>query len=124
MSEWVVMWVRRQVSGLGQPPQHDVTQGKGWCLSAIDRIFGTGISVEKRLYLFSTLDGVFSGYTIMILLSKSATKQYLYLTNFVCYLIFWNIDYCFHCLLNLWSLLTSNPTSIFQIQYIGYTSEI
>jgi len=57
-----------------------VIQGEGWCLSTVDGIFGTGISVEKRFYLFSTLDGVFSGYTIMILLSKSATKQYLYLT--------------------------------------------
>jgi len=57
-----------------------VIQGEGWCLSTVDGIFGTGISVEKRFYLFSTLDGVFSGYTIMILLSKSPTKQYLYLT--------------------------------------------
>ena len=57
-----------------------VIQGEGWCLSAVDRIFGAGISVEKRFYLFSTLDRVFVGYTIMILLSKSATKQYLYLT--------------------------------------------
>ena len=54
-----------------------VIQGKGWCLSAIDRIFGTGISVEKRFYLFSTLDRVFVGYTIMILLYICTTKQYL-----------------------------------------------
>ena len=25
MSKWVAMWVRRQMSGLGQPSQHDVT---------------------------------------------------------------------------------------------------
>ena len=54
-----------------------VIQGEGWCLSTVDGIFGTGISVEKRFYLFSTLDGVFAGYIIMILLYICVTKQYL-----------------------------------------------
>ena len=78
MSEWVVTWVRRQVGwGSCHSMTSHVIQGEGWCLSVVDRIFGAGISVEKRIYIFSTLDRVFVGYTIMILLSKSATKQYL-----------------------------------------------
>jgi len=42
----------------------------------VDRLFGTGISVEMRFDLFSTLDRVFVGYTIMSI----ATKQYLNLS--------------------------------------------
>jgi len=46
----------------------------GVVLSAVDGIFGAGVSVEKRFYLFSTLDGLFVVYTIMILLSKKCNQ--------------------------------------------------
>jgi len=51
-----------------------VIQCEGRCLSTIDGLFGTGISDEKRFYLFSNLDGVSAGYTIMILLYICAGK--------------------------------------------------
>ena len=50
-----------------------VTWGEGWCLSMVDRLFGTGISVEMRFDLFSTLDRVFVGYTIMSMQPNSTS---------------------------------------------------
>jgi len=49
-------------------------------MSTVDGLFGTGISVEKRFDLFSTLDRVFSGYRIMTLLYICTFKQCLNLT--------------------------------------------
>ena len=43
MSEWVAMWVRRWVSGLGRPSQRDVTcDTEREALLTVQ--FGTGIS--------------------------------------------------------------------------------
>jgi len=74
MGKEVGEWV-----GVAITVQHHVYKA-GWCLSTIDGLFGTGISVEKRFHLFSTLDRVLAGYTVMILLYIHTTKQYLNLT--------------------------------------------
>ena len=63
--------------------KHDVTcdTGQDVVFSATDSTvwhwYIQNHKVEKRFDLFSTLEGVFGGYTITSLLRKCATKQHL-----------------------------------------------